>query len=727
MTAITRNPDEAINNDIATVRDAFKRYEAETGVDPSTLPREQQREIALGGLNALDQGANESQEASRVSDVLAQWQRKMGLMRQQGRPADFMVSVPSPTVLRTLGILSKNLELTRKRWAAIRQRHPDVPDIVFDNLPALLSDPLAIYVRGGQFGQGLGETNVVVEVETSYGEPILVGFDRGQIRTITPRNDRDGKTGAERLAVEVRGSRVLYARNEEALNIVQGFEPPQQGTIPNAPESARSRLARKVLLRTDIFNGASAPLQELYQSKDPAAGGVSDSGAALNQSGDDGFSEEGRKQARDVERAYGGRQGYERDKAAGRTKLTYGQWVQVRTPNFLRWFGDWLALQSRAFLDGKPVATLTGAEFASDGVPLTEKVPKWYADNGFSTVAVDGIGDVALDARAVKDSFSHRKPSRERVMAFAAVPDVLKKGRIISVEPLEGSRDGGMVYQVAAPVSMGGKDYIVDVMVKADPKSRRMYVHEVIAKEKLQQVAFKTGADAAEAGAHTGADTAGAIRSVLQAIYEVNPATVSKVIDPETLEPMVVYHATNGDFNAFSESKRSDGFGYYFGLTEVNAKKAATGKGRIIAAFIKADKVAGSMKTPAADWLKMRFDGIGRRLAGEGFDAAYIKDEARGALVVRNPNQIKSATANNGDFSEDPNILKQADGNKKSPRGQIVGRDGQSIIGQEAENGSREFNITLFEGKDLSTVLRARRRQGEATRWHWTVQVQHEA
>ena len=60
---ITGNPDEAINNDIATVRDAFKRYEAETGIDPATLPREQQREIALGGLNALDQSGVRSGDA----------------------------------------------------------------------------------------------------------------------------------------------------------------------------------------------------------------------------------------------------------------------------------------------------------------------------------------------------------------------------------------------------------------------------------------------------------------------------------------------------------------------------------------------------------------------------------------------------------------------------------------------------------------------------------------
>ena len=50
------------------------------------------------------------------------------------------------------------------------------------------------------------------------------------------------------------------------------------------------------------------------------------------------------KEAREfsaTERAYGGREAYDRAKAAGKTKLNYRQWVQVRTKHFKAWFGDW--------------------------------------------------------------------------------------------------------------------------------------------------------------------------------------------------------------------------------------------------------------------------------------------------------------------------------------------------------------------------------------------------
>jgi len=48
-----------------------------------------------------------------------------------------------------------------------------------------------------------------------------------------------------------------------------------------------------------------------------------------------------RKEFTDTEKAYGGEAAYEKAKADGKTKLNYRQWVQVRTPRFKEWFGDW--------------------------------------------------------------------------------------------------------------------------------------------------------------------------------------------------------------------------------------------------------------------------------------------------------------------------------------------------------------------------------------------------
>ena len=175
----------------------------------------------------------------------------------------------------------------------------------------------------------------------------------------------------------------------------------------------------------------------------------------------------------------------------------------------------------RAFLDGDPVVTLTGDEFAPDGRPLTAKVTRWYREHGEEIVDTPGIGEVLLDAKAVKNSASHGL-GRNKSAAFAAIPDVLRHGKIVHQAPLEGAYDGGTAYFVAAPIRMGDQDMIEIVMIRSDINAKRMYVHEVALRDVLRQPAFKTSAYAAETGMRSGAG-AGALRTILQNIYAAKP------------------------------------------------------------------------------------------------------------------------------------------------------------------------------------------------------------
>jgi hypothetical protein len=96
-----------------------------------------------------------------------------------------------------------------------------------------------------------------------------------------------------------------------------------------------------------------------------------------------------------------------------------------------------------------------------------------------------------------------------------------------------------MVFHVAAPVRIGGEDFVVDVLVKSDVNINRMYVHEVVLREKLRDSAFKIGAVASSMdGKRSEAEEPGAIYSVIRKIFDVNPASVSPEIDPETGEPL---------------------------------------------------------------------------------------------------------------------------------------------------------------------------------------------
>ena len=64
--------------------------------------------------------------------------------------------------------------------------------------------------------------------------------------------------------------------------------------------------------------------------------------AAARFSKEEGVAPEVLKKAFDATaKEYGGEAAFEKAKAEGKTKLNYHQWVQVRTPRFKAWFGDW--------------------------------------------------------------------------------------------------------------------------------------------------------------------------------------------------------------------------------------------------------------------------------------------------------------------------------------------------------------------------------------------------
>jgi len=181
-------------------------------------------------------------------------------------------------------------------------------------------------------------------------------------------------------------------------------------------------------------------------------------------------------------------------------------------------------LSLREFLFGEnrqSVVTLNGTEFAGGDVgKLRFRIAEWYAKNDNAVVTVEGVGPVKLDVAAVEHSLSHGT-WRQKIAAFAAVPDVLRKGEIIYREPLKGATNGDYIH-IAAPVQIGERDYIVDVMVKADSNGSRMYLHDVILTEKLRQPASQGGAVAAEsAGKHTASTGARVAEEVLRRIYAV--------------------------------------------------------------------------------------------------------------------------------------------------------------------------------------------------------------
>lgn len=150
---------------------------------------------------------------------------------------------------------------------------------------------------------------------------IIANYD--EVRT----NLQNPKTGGQRVAYAKRSEDSLliyleeYVRSRNNLKGVSMWKYPPTADVGNV----LAHITRPSLY---VRNGVAA-----YDDTTANAGNNQD---VLFQSA----TEEAR-QFEETAAQYGGEAAYKQAKADGETVLTYRQWVQVRTPAFKAWFGDW--------------------------------------------------------------------------------------------------------------------------------------------------------------------------------------------------------------------------------------------------------------------------------------------------------------------------------------------------------------------------------------------------
>jgi len=138
-----------------------------------------------------------------------------------------------------------------------------------------------------------------------------------------------------------------------------------------------------------------------------------------------------------------------------------------------------------------PVKCLNGLEFTKSEKDLITQVYEYFKSIG-GKVEREDIGIINLTRRGIRASIAHGI-GRLKSIAFAAVPDVIKYGRIIDYQKNWKGR-GYDTYVIDAPIAIGDIEYIVEVILNKDKDGQRFYLHEVEIKEKTQS-AFKTGMD----------------------------------------------------------------------------------------------------------------------------------------------------------------------------------------------------------------------------------------
>ena len=384
------------------------------------------------------------------------------------------------------------------------------------------------------------------------------------------------------------------------------------------------------------------------------------------------------------------------------TNLTPEQWAMVRTKAFKAWFGDWEKAARIQKLRNSEDASINGDEIAPVE-SLDKKAALEYGKKlqGFYTNKDTGASIQLQRGRkngGVNEVLQHNYKDAEHLQSIAAIPQIIEKSIFIESTPnadIEKNPDVVEYQHFVCGLKIGGEDYTVHSLVAVDKKGDRYYDHNLTAIEKKKLL------DLIESQAVEGEDfgtTPGTQPTILSTykgkqLVSLLQVDASKVVDANG-EPKVVYHQTNAvvyinretgenwdelDWRARQEWDERDDWEDYWEEQDFNTFSRANARttnefdgfffapeydeyheygDRTIAAFV-------NIKNPASreDYhIDSRYNDAGRneriRLQEAGFDGVIRMDgDNVDEYIAFEPNQIKSATDNTGEFStEDKDI-----------------------------------------------------------------------
>lgn len=160
------------------------------------------------------------------------------------------------------------------------------------------------------------------------------------------------------------------------------------------------------------------------------------------------------------------------------------------------------------------VASVPGYDGSLRASDVIQTVSEFFNSIG-NTAENEELGNIILRKRGVKDDISHGI-GREKVAAFMAVPDVLKRGKVVDYRENWKGR-GYDTAVIAAPIKISDEDYIAGVCVKRASGENRFYVHEVLS---IKEGATPFDRAALETSVDSGGDTP-SLNSILSELLYV--------------------------------------------------------------------------------------------------------------------------------------------------------------------------------------------------------------
>lgn len=247
-------------------------------------------------------------------------------------------------------------------------------------------------------------------------------------------------------------------------------------------------------------------------------------------------------------RAYGGIEGHAQAQAAGRTNLDYPQWVQVRTPAFKEWFGDWQAVRAQERLDAMELVEVRIPVDWRD-LPLSEMRARMVVEldrmvRDQVQIEHPELGRIHVGRVGVKKTKS-TSPDPAKVLVAADIEALIPASIYARSEPSRGG-DGPNIdgySTLLTKVLVDDVPLVAAFTVRHQSDGRWYYnavtLHDVNRKERARDSNGRP--DHHRSDGSRFAPLAGLHEFSRRSLARVNPDTVSKAVDSKTGEPLALY------------------------------------------------------------------------------------------------------------------------------------------------------------------------------------------
>ena len=360
------------------------------------------------------------------------------------------------------------------------------------------------------------------------------------------------------------------------------------------------------------------------------------------------------------------------------TRLTEKQWAQVRTKAFKSWFGDWeKAARIEKLRKSEPVV-ITGEEYKGKYELNRDSAKAWIKDNLRGEYTIADTGEkIAIRRKGINKVTSHSMGNEAHLKSLIAVPKMLEQSVFITEEKADKLNAQYPTYRYyVVGLNIAGVDNTAKLTIGVDENGNKYYDHALTEIEKGKLLDQINGQAVDNGFMSTGAEPNPSVTdskdTKLVSILQTNS---SKFVD-ENGEPMVFYHNTNNNFSVF-DSKRNGthtdagwlGDGFYF----YGDENEGSGYGNIkmgVFLNVRDPYYATSEENNQLAEANSRDMSVDFRenLEEEGYDGVFYNGDLRQEAVVFEPNQIKSATDNNGEFSHESDDIRYRESNGSSER-----------------------------------------------------------